>query len=160
MLSEGRIKEIIRERDENRCTECGVTGYEYFIRTDWNLEVHRPKRGPYSMDNGVLVCNDCHLRVQKVWGRRMPRPVDARPVIVPFADAENYEMEGVAARLRVSLPCAVRAASLWVARNLARVEQEIAAVAAEIMDSTPDRRRPGRPLADPPPPEPKKRKGK
>lgn len=55
------IKALVRFRDGNRCTECGLTNEEHLERYGRLLEVHRLTPGsPYSVKECVTLCKPCH----------------------------------------------------------------------------------------------------
>lgn len=56
-----RIKALVRERDDQRCVECGMTKEEHKALYGKNLEVHRTEPGtPYTAEGCVTVCRLCH----------------------------------------------------------------------------------------------------
>ncbi len=56
------VKQQVRERDEHRCVDCGMTAEEqsgYFGRT---LHVHRTDPGSsYTVGGCVSLCTCCHV---------------------------------------------------------------------------------------------------
>jgi 5-methylcytosine-specific restriction endonuclease McrA len=64
------IKFVIRRRDGNRCTQCGLTKQEHVKQTDRQLDVHRldPSKG-YTLANCTTLCRKCHVAVpRRPWG--------------------------------------------------------------------------------------------
>ncbi len=56
-------KAAVRSRDDNACTDCGITAAEYQsrCRRPRLLEVHRLIPGsPYTVDGCVTLCKRCH----------------------------------------------------------------------------------------------------
>jgi hypothetical protein len=54
-------KALVRHRDGYRCTDCGMTASEHFLRTGRNLDVHRLVPGsPYTIAGCVTLCRRCH----------------------------------------------------------------------------------------------------
>src|SRR5262249_34679495 len=64
--SEEAIKTAVRQRDGQKCTECGMTAEEHKRRFGRTLHVHRKKHkgpvsiGPYTVKGCVTICHLCH----------------------------------------------------------------------------------------------------
>lgn len=156
MLSEGRVKELVRDRDRC-CTECGVDGEEYRQRTGMRLDVHRKTQGGYTLENCVAVCEPCHRKIQPVWGRRTAAPANGKRVGLVVDDDELHGLEMIAAELRMSVAglcrCLVLAAIDTTGAERAGLIAAVRATANRIAADAPaDKPKPGRP--------PKKPKGK
>jgi hypothetical protein len=55
------IKATVRERDGQRCVECGVPANVYRLLCGRELEVHRLRPGsPYAAEGCLTLCRDCH----------------------------------------------------------------------------------------------------
>lgn len=55
------VKASVRERDEHRCTECGMSAEEHASTYGRDLEVHRLVPGSeYTVDGCVTLCIPCH----------------------------------------------------------------------------------------------------
>ena len=55
------IKALVRFRDGNRCTECGLTNEEHLERYGRSLEVHRKTPGSkYAVADCQTLCRSCH----------------------------------------------------------------------------------------------------
>lgn len=160
MPSDDQVRELVRMRD-GRCTECGVGAVEYLEQTGRRLDVHRKEQGPYTLDNCVSVCETCHHNVQKVWGRRSARPANSRTVTMFVTESESRDLDVAAARCRMSTPGFLRALVVAAINDWPEVQAKVKAAAERLAaaELPEGRRRPGRPI-DPPPPEPKKRKGR
>jgi cytochrome c553 len=60
-MTESEIKAVVRYRDGNRCTKCGITAAEYRRVAGRKLDVHRKTPGAdYSVDECVTLCRKCH----------------------------------------------------------------------------------------------------
>lgn len=79
-----KIKNAVRERDEQKCVDCGMTRTEHLDKYKRDIQVHRNVPGSeYSVDGCVTVCVKCHGR-----RHRLPKNVDKpRP---PSRDKTNY----------------------------------------------------------------------
>ena len=56
-----RAKVFVRERDGQRCTQCGMTAAEHKSRWNRTLEVHRLTPGSeYAAELCVTLCRSCH----------------------------------------------------------------------------------------------------
>ncbi len=59
--SVAELKATVRERDGNRCTECGMTAAQHLERYGRDLDVHRLIPGsPYTTEGCVTLCRRCH----------------------------------------------------------------------------------------------------
>jgi NAD-dependent dihydropyrimidine dehydrogenase PreA subunit len=59
--AEAVIKRKIRERDGNRCQDCGMTKEQHVAEFQQDLEIHRLVPGiVYQCDTCVLLCRKCH----------------------------------------------------------------------------------------------------
>ena len=65
-----QIKATVRERDRQRCTECGMTADEHRLTYGRTLDVHRIVPGSeYTLDGCVTLCKPCHsTKPQRVRG--------------------------------------------------------------------------------------------
>ena len=56
-----RVKELVRERDGDRCAHCGMVAVVHMMRWGRALEVHRIVPGSiYTVAGCVTLCKDCH----------------------------------------------------------------------------------------------------
>ncbi len=60
-MKELELKAAVRERDGQRCVDCGMTAEEYAERSRISLDVHRLSPGSqYTAAGTVTVCRSCH----------------------------------------------------------------------------------------------------
>jgi hypothetical protein len=60
-LTVADVKKAVRQRDGNRCTECGLANDAHLARYSKSLEVHRLQPGSrYTLEGCVLLCIPCH----------------------------------------------------------------------------------------------------
>jgi 5-methylcytosine-specific restriction endonuclease McrA len=60
-MTEAEIKAAVRERDGQRCAECGMTAADHLARSGATLHVHRIVPGSvYSLPGCVTLCSRCH----------------------------------------------------------------------------------------------------
>lgn len=94
-----QIKAAVRERDEYKCTECGMTNFEHVLETNRSLEVHRLVPGSkYSIDGCVTLCRKCHgpkPRTPKGLGNRLALYLETHVVLA-------VKMTAVKTRKRIS----------------------------------------------------------
>lgn len=80
-----RVKELVRARDGDQCTRCGMVAVVHMMRWGRALEVHRVVPGSvYTVAGCVTLCKDCH--------EEMPARQPGEP------DAET---EGITVRLPI-----------------------------------------------------------
>lgn len=66
-----RMRKAVRERDGNRCSDCGATS------DSARLSVHHLVRGGLdTMDNLVTLCSVCHPRAERIARNQTRRPVE------------------------------------------------------------------------------------
>ncbi len=60
-MTKAEVKTAVRQRDEYRCTECGMSNVDHVSRFKRQLEVHRIKPGSlYTLPGCVTLCMCCH----------------------------------------------------------------------------------------------------
>jgi hypothetical protein len=60
-MSKETVKCLVRERDNERCTQCGMTDDEHFAKHGRRNDVHRKTPGGlYTLEGCVLLCYKCH----------------------------------------------------------------------------------------------------
>jgi 5-methylcytosine-specific restriction endonuclease McrA len=80
--AELRIKRRVRDRDGNRCRDCGMTGKEHLAKWGKALHVHRIKPGSrYTVAGCMTLCVRCH-------GRYPRRSINARQLAAFMAGRE------------------------------------------------------------------------
>jgi len=62
-----RTKRMVRERDNNKCSMCGISGALHMKKHGRNLDVHHIdyNRANCNIDNLVALCQRCNLKVNK-----------------------------------------------------------------------------------------------
>jgi hypothetical protein len=61
MADDKSVKKKIRERDQQRCSRCGMTAEQHRLKfTGRGLNVHRVRSRRYEPDNCETLCEDCH----------------------------------------------------------------------------------------------------
>lgn len=66
-----KIKNAVRDRDGQKCVQCGMTAEEHRAKRGRTLSVHRLNPGePYEADRCVTLCEQCHASKPKSapWG--------------------------------------------------------------------------------------------
>jgi hypothetical protein len=64
--TELQIKQAVRDRDGNRCRDCGMTGEESRKKYGKELDVHRLLPGSYYLERScVTLCRACHAKKPK-----------------------------------------------------------------------------------------------
>ncbi len=95
------IKAAVRERDGNRCAECGMLNEQHVERYGSILEVHRVIPGSeYSLEAGacVTLCIPCH-------GPKPKRPHGSSPWRYLAMDGDLYhDLSIIAAALGLTVP--------------------------------------------------------
>lgn len=84
VLSERDFKRAIRERDGNRCTQCGKTQEWHLAEYGESLHVHRLRPGKrYHSDTTITLCRPCHQKAHRLHGRRKRgRRVVSRSIVI------------------------------------------------------------------------------
>jgi 5-methylcytosine-specific restriction endonuclease McrA len=60
------VKDAVRQRDEHRCQDCGMTASEHLEKFSTKLHVHRIVPGlSYSVNWCVTLCQSCHGKKPK-----------------------------------------------------------------------------------------------
>ena len=101
-----QVKALVRLRDNNVCTQCGMTAVAHKIAFGRDLEVHRLVPGSvYSLVGCVLLCRLCHkLKPKKKRGTRdlarkgivciISVPVELRNAMKALARQHNRKLTG------------------------------------------------------------------
>lgn len=60
-----KLREQIRQRDHNKCRNCGMAKEEHFKKYGRNLEVHHKDKNKKhnKVNNLILLCKPCHERI-------------------------------------------------------------------------------------------------
>jgi cytochrome c553 len=75
-MTPAEVKEAVRERDGQRCVECGLTALEHQERYGMTLDVHRVVPGSaYTLEGCVTLCRACH-------GPKPKRPAGEGPPVL------------------------------------------------------------------------------
>lgn len=100
------IKAAVRERDGQRCTECGLTASQHKFLFRRTLDVHRKVPGSrYTVDGCVTLCQQCHM-AQSVH----PRKAKMFDTLFAFRVSPSWLNRGkrIAASLQIDLPSYIR----------------------------------------------------
>lgn len=66
------VKEVVRERDGNRCVQCGMTNDEHLEKYSKSLQVHRMIPGiVYDEGSCILLCQPCHYKRPSQTGKAL-----------------------------------------------------------------------------------------
>jgi hypothetical protein len=105
MLSEGKVKSAVRERDGDRCTDCSMSNAEHKARFTRGLQVHRLKPGSaYTVDGCITLCRPCHWTRHRAYWAMHPKSRHGRKKLSPsqwrqiHISRHHYELLSVMAK--------------------------------------------------------------
>lgn len=106
-MTDQQIKDAVRERDGQRCVDCGMTADEHISLYGKTLDVHRKVPGSeYSVDGCETVCKRCHGPREKLPAGTYPKnlryvalPIDLWQQLKNLADSEDRSISATAKRI-------------------------------------------------------------
>jgi len=70
-----RVKKAVRDRDGQKCRDCGMTKEAHIEKYGKQLEVHRLQAGsPYTLEGCITLCFTCHDKRRCATPRYLPSP--------------------------------------------------------------------------------------